>query len=263
MKKLLFITRYIKYYLVSKTRYTIHSDFVYKFVNSVLRDKTKYDDYIKLWDSRYDYSVSNDTIETVDFGSSTGKRSCLTKILSLKKIVKLRTHPKKRLELLYRIAREYKPKSILEFGTAVGISSSYLKLGSPDSTMVSMEGCANLASKASELHEKLDIEGLRVAVGNFDNNLEKELAGFSTLDMVFFDGNHKEEPTLRYYEACAKLINENSIFVFDDIHWSTGMENSWEQIKKDKRVSITIDLFWFGIVFFRKGIEKQNFIIRY
>jgi len=59
------------------------------------------------------------------------------------------------------------------------------------------------------------------------------------------------------------LSNENSIFVFDDIHWSAGMESAWEIIKKDNRVSITIDLFWFGLVFFRGGIEKQDFVLHY
>ncbi len=81
--------------------------------------------------------------------------------------------------------------------------------------------------------------------------------------MFFFDGNHRKEPTLRYFEQCIHFSNENSIFVFDDIHWSKGMESAWEYIKNDRRVSITIDLFWFGIIFFVEGVEKQDFVIRY
>ncbi len=263
MDKLLLIFRYLKYRFKAKTRYRVHSQFVYDFVNNILRDKEQYADYSRLWKSRSELADSNDPIETVDFGVGSGKKAYSTKILSLGKIVHLRSHKQRELNLLYRLTKYYKPKNVLEFGTAAGISTSYIKSGNPESNMVSMEGCANLAARASEMFVELGIDNIDIAIGNFDPGLENVLKKFTTLDFVFFDGNHREEPTLRYFNQCVQLSNENSIFVFDDIHWSKGMENAWDSIKKDARVSITIDLFWFGIVFFRKGIEKQNFILHY
>ncbi len=263
MKKLFLISRYIKYLFKSITRYRVHSQFVYDFINNILRDKTYYPDYKILWKSRNILSSNNDSIETVDFGHGSGSKQYTTKNLPINRILRLRSHSESRLKLLYRVVKYYKPENILEFGTALGVSSTYLKYGNPNSKMVSMEGCANLASKASESYENLGLSTIEIAVGNFDTNLDKVLERFNTLDFVFFDGNHRKEPTLLYYESCAKLTNENSIFVFDDIHWSSGMESAWESIKKDSRVSISIDLFWFGLVFFRKGIEKQDFILRY
>lgn len=263
MNKIAFILRYINYLLRAKSRYRIHSQFVYEFVNDVLKNNHHYDIYNKLWELRQQQAASNDTIETVDFGSGAKGKPYQTKISNLGNLVKLRSHSKSRLELLHRITRKYKPQNILEFGTATGISSSYLKTGSPDSYMITMEGCANLASKAEELFRKLEVDNLEIAIGNFEKVLDESLNKFKTLDFVFFDGNHRMDPTLRYFKSCAELTNENTIFVFDDIHWSKGMEKAWEKIKIDNRVSISIDLFWFGIVFFRKGIEKQDFIIRY
>jgi predicted O-methyltransferase YrrM len=263
MEKLLFIFRYFKYLLTAKTRYRVHSQHVYDFINNVLRDKEQYTYYEVLWKHRNEIAASNDPIETVDFGVGSGKKAYSTKIISLGKIVRLRSHKENELKLLYRIVRFYKPSNILEFGTAAGISTSYIKCGNKTSHMVSMEGCSNLASRANELFNGLGLQNIEIAVGNFDTSLHAVLKKFTTLDFVFFDGNHRKEPTLRYFEDCVQLSNENSIFVFDDIHWSQGMESAWNTIKKDSRVSITIDLFWFGIVFFRKGIEKQNFILRY
>ncbi len=263
MKNILFILRYLKYLIKSRSRYRIHSKFVYDFIAGVLRDRKEYDDYRILWEKRQELAKSNNPIETVDFGFKSGNRNYSTKIIPLKKIIRLRSQKKSRLQLLYRIVLKNKPENILEFGTAIGISSSYIKCASKESKMVSMEGCANLAAKASEHFEDLKLDGIELAVGNFDNTLDDVLAKFTTLDFVFFDGNHRKEPTLRYFNKCAQLSNENSIFVFDDIHWSPGMESAWEGIKNDNRVSVTLDLFWFGIVFFRKGIEKQNFILVY
>jgi len=263
MEKLLFIFRYLKYRLTAKTRYVVHSQFVYDFINNVLRDNEQYIQYDILWKHRNKLAASTDPIETVDFGVGSGKKAYSTKILSLGKIVRLRSHKENELMLLYRLVKFYQPDNVLEFGTAAGISTSYIKSGNKASHMVSMEGCANLASRADESFSELGLENIEIAVGNFDTGLHSVLKKFTTLDFVFFDGNHRKEPTLRYFDECVQLSNENSIFVFDDIHWSQGMESAWETIKKDSRVSITIDLFWFGIVFFRKGIEKQNFILSY
>ncbi|MFK5856463.1 MAG: class I SAM-dependent methyltransferase [Bacteroidota bacterium] len=263
MEKALLIFRYVKYRFAARSRYRIHSQFVYNFINDILRDKKRYDDFDLLWKHRNKLATSNNPIETVDFGVGSGKKAYSTTIISLGRIVRLRSHKEKELELLYRLVKHYQPENILEFGTAAGISTSYIKSANPASYMVTMEGCANLASKANESFIELGINNIETAVGNFDTNLDNILSKFSTLDFVFFDGNHRKEPTLTYFEKCTQLSNENSIFVFDDIHWSAGMESAWETIKRDPRVSITIDLFWFGIVFFRKGIEKQDFILHY
>jgi len=257
------IQRYTKYLLVSRTRYTIHSPFVFDFVNKVLRDKTIYDDYAVLDEVKLNLMARNDLIETVDFGAGAGNKKYATKILRLGSLVKLRSQRKKQLQLLYRLTKYFKPGTILEFGTAAGVSASYMKRGWPEASLLSMEGCANVAAIAEEVFTEINLKNIKIMVGNFDSILPTALSQLETLDFVFFDGNHRKEPTLNYFQQCLPLANENSVFVFDDIHWSPGMESAWNEIKKDPAVSITIDLFWFGLVFFRKGIEKQNFIIRY
>jgi hypothetical protein len=82
------------------------------------------------------------------------------------------------------------------------------------------------------------------------------------VDFAFFDGNHRYEPTLRYFELCLAHRTDNSVFVFDDIHWSEEMERAWEAIKAHPDVTITVDLFYIGLVFFRKGRPKQHFWLR-
>jgi predicted O-methyltransferase YrrM len=86
----------------------------------------------------------------------------------------------------------------------------------------------------------------------------------SRIDLAFIDGNHRKEPTLRYFETILPKTHEGSCIVFDDIHWSSEMEEAWELIRKDERVKLSIDLFFIGIVFFRTEFrEKQHFSIRY
>jgi predicted O-methyltransferase YrrM len=104
---------------------------------------------------------------------------------------------------------------------------------------------------------------IRIAEGNIDTILVPEIQQLNTLDFVFFDANHRAEPTLRYFENCLAKVHENTVFVFDDIYWSEEMESAWQQICADPRVMLSIDLFWLGLVFFRKAQPKQHFKLRF
>ncbi len=261
--KIWLIRNYWRYIRQRKTRFHIHSPFVFDLVEKVLKDHS-YKDELKQIDA-YKKSLSNSKtiIETVDFGVGSKHKEYNTSFRKVGHIVKTRSQRKAQAHMLHRIAAYFQPENVLEFGTAAGFSTAYIKSAIPASRMVSMEGCASLADVASQTLKKLNIKNVDIMVGHFDVLLPKVLKDFDTLDMVFFDGNHRRKPTVRYFNQCIELANENSIFIFDDIHWSPGMDKAWNTIKKDERVSLTIDLFWFGLVFFRKGVPKQDFVLKY
>ncbi|MBK9358768.1 MAG: class I SAM-dependent methyltransferase [Bacteroidales bacterium] len=83
------------------------------------------------------------------------------------------------------------------------------------------------------------------------------------IDYAFIDGNHTKEATLRYFGQLVKHAGNNSVYIFHDIHWSAEMEQAWNEIKNHEKVIITIDLFHMGLVFFRKELSRQHFIIRF
>ncbi len=81
-------------------------------------------------------------------------------------------------------------------------------------------------------------------------------------DLIYFDGNHQKEASLHYFEKLLPLAHNDSVFIFDDIHWSREMEEAWEEIKAHPRVRVSIDTFYWGLVFFRIEQEKEHFTIR-
>lgn len=149
MKKLWLIKSYFTYLMKAKSRYVIHSPFVFELLNKVLRDKTEYDDYALIDKIKREQSAREDIMETVDFGASAGESAYKTMMLRKGIIVKQRTAQKSQLELLYRLSKFLKPEVILELGTAAGISASYLKKGNPSSKLITLEGCANLADRSN------------------------------------------------------------------------------------------------------------------
>jgi len=257
------LNSYIRYYFRSKSRYVVHSPFAYRLIHDIFRDKSVYPELKKLDKAKKQLFKRTTAIETTDLGAGAGNKHYTTYIDTLGKIARQRSPRKKDLHILFKLSRHFHPEYILEFGTSTGISASYIGLASPFKKFVSMEGCAVLAAHACEYFTELNLSGIEVKVGNFDVILDKILDEFEQLDFVFVDGNHRRQQTLDYFERCLKKTHEFSIIIFDDIHWSTEMEEAWTIIKKNKKVSVTFDLFNMGIVFFRNGIQKQDFIIRY
>ena len=240
----------------------MHSPFVFEFITKVLNDKTNYPEYEKVEALRDQLLNDHTILEIEDFGAGSmmGKKNRR----SISSIAKNAAKPKKFGQLLFRMIKYYQPKTILELGTSLGITTSYLSLAKPDARLTTMEGSKEIADVAKRNFINLETRNIEIIEGNFDNALSSVVGGLLTVDFAFIDGNHRQEPTERYFKELLAKTNNNSILVFDDIHWSGEMEAAWEAIKNNAAVSCSIDLFFIGIVFFRKEFkEKQHFAIRF
>ena len=69
--------------------------------------------------------------------------------------------------------------------------------------------------------------------------------------------------TLEYFNLCLKKIHNETVFVFDDIHWSEEMEEAWNEIKNHSKVRVSVDLFRMGLIFFRKELSYENYVIKF
>ena len=165
--------------------------------------------------------------------------------------------------LMYRLINHFQPQTAIELGTALGIGSLYINSGlSSNARFITHEGCQNVLNVAKKNFNKAEKE-IETVRGNFDETLPETLETIDLLDFAYIDGNHTKSATLRYFNYCLDKINNKSVLVFDDIHWSEGMEEAWEEIKAHPRVTVTIDLFRIGIVFFHPEQAKEHFVIRY
>jgi len=254
---------YLRYYVTAANGrgHGIHSPFVFDFVTRVLNDRRRYSEYepIEALRKRFLRDTTLLDIEDMGAGSSSGASSRRTVAGIARKSAK----PPRLGRVLFRIARHYSPGAILELGTSLGLSTAYLAAGAPQAQAYTIEGSAALAAAARENLRSLGCEA-RIITGNFDTELGPLLQRIPPVDLVFIDGNHRYEPTLRYFEAIFPHASRSSVLIFDDIHWSRDMERAWAAIKKDPRVLLTVDLFFIGLVFVREEFKvKQEFTIRF
>jgi predicted O-methyltransferase YrrM len=256
--------KYFQYYFEAHNGkgHGVHSPFVFDFIIHVLNDKKKYDCYSKIESLRKQLLVNNTTIEVEDFGA--GSAVIPFKNRKIKDIASSSLKKKKYAQLLFRIAKYYQSKTIVELGTSFGITTCYLASASRDSKVFTFEGAKNIAKIASENFKKISLKNIELIEGSFEKTLSVNKEKTENVDLLFIDGNHRKKATLEYFNFFQKKSTTKSIFIFDDIHWSKEMEEAWKLIQQHDSVTLSIDLFFVGMVFFSTDFKvKQHFTIRF
>src|SRR5690606_1310758 len=134
-------------------------------------------------------------------------------------------------QLIYRLVRDTRPGTVLELGTCLGITTLYLAKAQADARVITIEGCPQTAAVAREVFRSAKAGQIESLTGNFDEVLPGLLKTLPSLEVLFVDGNHRRDATLNCFERGLRILHEGSVHVFDDIHWSKGMEEAWERIK--------------------------------
>ena len=262
------IKSYLKFLLHSKNEHGVHSPFVFDLVTKCFYDATKHPEYKALKSYRKSLLENKNTIEVTDFG--VGSRVFKSNTREIAKIAQTAGITPKNAELLFRIVRYFQPKSILEIGTSLGLATSALSFGNQNAQIITLEGCPNTIATAKKMFQvssfkfpNNNVEFVNTEFNLYFENFKPETLNLKPqiFDLVYFDGNHSKKATLAYFEALLPTISNDSVWIFDDIHWSAEMEEAWEIIKNHPKVSVTIDTFQWGIVFFRAEQQKEHFII--
>lgn len=256
--------RYLKYYLTASNGkgHGMHSPFVFDFITKVLNDDRQFYAYTTIENTRQLMLLEEKELVIEDFGA--GSRVKKENTRKVRDIARSSLKPKKFGQLLFRIVDRYSPVTILELGTSLGITTAYLASAKEGGTVITMEGAKAVAAVAKQNFSRLKLANVEIVEGNFDETLPPLVKKTGSVDLAFIDGNHRLEPAVRYFKELLPAMHEYSILIFDDIHWSKEMEQAWEAIKEDPAVTLSIDLFFIGLIFFRKEQKvKQHFTIRF
>lgn len=252
------VLRYFVYLLKSKKQ--TQSPFVNNLFNEVINTDKHYYAFDEIEGIRTALKNNQSTIQITDFGA--GSRINKSNTRKISDLAKNSAKAPKVGQTMFRLINHFKPKNMLELGTSLGISGCYQIGGNRSGNFHTMEGCPETAKVAAKVFKSFKAENAKIIVGDFKKTLPATIDNLESLDYVFFDGNHQKEPTIEYFEKCLAKANNNSLFIFDDIHWSKGMEEAWDEIKKHPNVTVTIDLFWIGLVFFDQKETKENYILK-
>ncbi|WP_348824575.1 O-methyltransferase [Flavobacterium aestuarii] len=254
------IKSYIKFLWHSKNEHAVHSPFVFTLLTKCFYDKKFKPEYTILKEYRNELLQNKNAIEITDFGA--GSRVFKSNTRQIAQIAKTAGISPKRAQLLFRIADYLQPETILEIGTSLGLATSALSLGNPQASITTLEGCPNTMAIAKNQFKQFGLNNINSVVTEFNDYLANFKLSTFDFRLIYFDGNHSKKATLDYFELLLPTITNETVWIFDDIHWSEDMEQAWKIIINNPKVTVSIDTFQWGLVFFRYEQPKQHFIIR-
>jgi len=248
------INFYLKFLFQGTNKYNIHSPMVHDFIENILDNSIKYYSFVGIEHVRRLLLKQNEAIELKDLGAGSKYiRSSNSTINILTK--KVQSRPEK-AQILFRIASFFQMKNILEIGTSLGLTTAYLSNANKNGKVTTIEGDPKLGELAQKNFNTLKLKNVELINKSFDEIIPQLLK--NQFDLIFFDGNHSKEATLRYFYWLVEYANEDSIFIFDDIYWSNDMKQAWKEICNFDKVMLSLDIFSLGIVFFKKNREKEH-----
>ena len=249
---------YLAFIRRSKNKHGVHSPFVYNLVTNCFYDKQTHPAYNILKQHRKNLLADTTTLTITDFGA--GSRVFKKNKRTVKAIAKNAGITAKRQRLLFRLVGYFETNTILELGTSLGMATLAMAKGNPSATITTVEGCEAVSGVARSYLNNFSINNIQLITTTFKKFFQQTT--IETFDFVYVDGNHSKEATLQYFETLLHYAHNNSVFIFDDIYWSTKMTEAWQEIIAHPKVTVSIDTFQWGLVFFRKEQRKEHFTIR-
>lgn len=256
MSHLSTLKRYLNYLWKGKTRYWIHSPFLFNFVNEVLGDNRQFYAYAEIEQWIGQLKEDKQLIQVDDHGAGSKKLKSYTRAVG--DIAATTAIPTKYGRLLFRLVDHFEVRTILELGTGLGISTAYMAKANTSAKLYTLEGSPAVAAKASDGFSTLGLDNIQVVTGVFEDTLASTLDELEPIDLVYLDGDHRKEAVLNNFNLILPKLHNNSIVVIDDINWSDGMHEAWQQVSHHQQVTLSIDLFRCGILFFRKEMAPKH-----
>lgn len=258
IKLLHLVITYLKWFPKTFYLHGIHSPFVFKLAKECLKNKksTQFIEDIQHYRERLLGAERSITI--TDFGA--GSRIFKSNQRRICDIAKHAGASQKRMYLLQRLLAYFSPEQVLEIGTSLGMATFAMAKGSPDSKITSLEGCPATLAVAQETLDHFKCTNVALVEGRFRESIQN--LNTHKIDMIYFDGNHSKEATLEYVRTLLPTAINGTVWIFDDIHWSKDMTEAWNEIIALPEVSVSIDCYWLGLVFFRNEQVKEHFYVR-
>lgn len=249
---------YIQFFFQSVHLHGIHSPFVYQLQQECLKDRSDHPEYTQLRQYRHALLQNKSSLYITDLGAGSKVQQNTNR--AIRDIARYSSSSPFRSRLLFRLARYLKARRILELGSNLGIGTQALALSHPTAEVHSIEGSPELFEFTKEQLHAQGLKNLHLYQGSFKKLLPT--LQMDAWDLIFMDGHHDKKATLGYFETLLPSIHSNTVVIVDDINWSKGMQEAWQQLKEHPKVTVSIDTFFWGLLFFRTEQAKEHFKIR-
>ncbi len=246
----------------------VHSPYLFEWVRMVMSDRHRYYSWDLIEDCRRKMLEDTRELHYVDYGSGSRGVKGRESVRRVCDVARSSLTNRRYAEMLSRLVNwlggQQRTRDaglkIIELGTSLGITTSYLATVDRRDRVTTYEGCEAVASLARCNWESLGLTNIDCVVGEIDVDVLG--ADKSLFDIAFVDASHTYASTRAFFNMLVGRVHEKSVIIIDDIHYSTEMERAWLEICADERVTSTMDLYQMGLVFFDRRYWRRNYKMR-
>ncbi|MCB9277152.1 MAG: class I SAM-dependent methyltransferase [Lewinellaceae bacterium] len=259
---ILLFGRFLRYYFSARTRHNLHGPFAYALTEAIIEDTRTFYAFGIIEQLRKKLLRDKQTIRVTDYGA--GSKVAAGPLRRISSLARYSAISPATGRMLFRLVHFTKPRRMLELGASLGISTAYQGAAALGASFITIEGCPETARYASQNFQRLGLANIHLLNGQFQHLLPQALQHLQRLDYLYLDGDHRAGASLSYFQQCLPYAHSDSVFVIADIHWSREMEDAWLEMQRHPAVTLSVDLFHIGLLFFRKEQrqEKHYAIIR-
>ena len=216
----------------------VHSPFVFDLITTVIEEKRFYYCYERLKLVRESLLENRDRVVFNNRGYTVNeflKRFCFSEREDM---------------LLFRLANRFQPRTIYIHGCDLGLAPLYLTSWSEGAVCTVIESEPSLAAIAQKTIVEHPSASIDFHTSFNPENTENRIFDFIVLGKTF---------SIDAFESFLPYINDNSIIVISDIHSSEKNRKIWKRICVAPKVTVTIDLYSLGIVFFNPKLHRKTY----
>jgi predicted O-methyltransferase YrrM len=261
-QKIFQVQAFLKYWLLAVNEHSLQSPFIYELYTRTIKPDPPKEIFNQIEAYRKVLLQSRESIRFTEFGAGSSMSSSKEE-RPLRQMARHSLSSARFSRLLFRLICRLEAKTILELGTSLGINTLYLSAAAPEGQVYTLEGCPETASAARKLFGRWPHRNIVLEEGNIDQRLPQLLQQLETIDAAYLDANHTYEASMRYFELLLPKLHPHSFLVIDDIYWSAGMQKAWQEMSQHPQVSLSLDLYDAGILFFRPGLRKAHYILSF
>lgn len=232
-----------------KKGFSIHSPFAFHLVTQVLGEKEQYYGYQEIESLRDDLATT--------FAKNPRQTAARKNIRHYKQTQKLD-------RFLFRLVNHRQPRTIVEAGAGTAIGTLYLAKPAPHSRCIGVETDPTLLTAGQRVVEQSQQPNIQLLGANFlDEPLEQLSAlGVKQIDMLVIN---LKQPALitPVWEKLKPTLHSQSVVVLRGNHQHNDLTQCWKQMKEEKEVVVSVDLYSMGLLFFDKTITPKHYALYY
>jgi len=231
--------------LFRRKGFGVHSPFVYDLITSVIEENCTFYAYHQFSKIREQLLANDQLIRYKG------------KPVKVKKAFQRYGLSQKEGEFLFRLSNHFKPKTILSIGSSMGLAPLYLSQYDTTVQCITLESEPDFTHIATQLLSRQANVSLPIKTGSYQDTIRDSIVHFQQIDCIFIGKEIEVDDLNVIVLQCLPFFRDQTYGVIAGIRSSTGKYQCWKQCCQHPRVTVAIDLFDIGLLFFHSKLHKR------